>query len=353
MYKKVKIYQFRNFKTMTTVNLNSRNVVLQGSNGQGKTNFLEAIYYLSIASSFKEKKDSHIVHWDCQEFAVIGEYEHNGHSEKVVVNWQNGHKQIKIDDYPIKERKELIQRYPCFIFAHDDIRLADGEQEPRRRFFDQLFSFLEKSYIDYFKSYRLALKEKNASLKLQHSEAIDTYSKLMAQTGFVLNQLRVHYLQEFNQLFVPFIKKLIDKEIECQLEISWKGNNPDEIEAYLRSKRDYETKRATSLYGCHRDRYNFLLKGKEASNYLSVGERRALSMALKCVGAKMVSNLNGRKPILLLDDIFLELDYPTRLTLLNELPLYEQAFWTFLPHEEFIKNIKDPLILKVEQGVFQ
>lgn len=355
MITKLKIYQFRNYKDMTTINTNSRRVVFTGLNGSGKTSLLEAIYMLCIGSSFKEHKDMVIAHKGFNQFSLVSYHKIDEYNaEKVLLVFDDGVKQIKLNDENIKERKELLKRYPCFIFSYEDIELSYGSQEIRRRFFDQLISFIDLEYVDLLRQYKKVVRERNIILKaMQNSNAdlLNSYTKKMIELGMALGKKRDKYLIEFEKELNPLLKEVFISSIKIELEKSWKGSSVSEIEAFIESKKDIDINRGVTLYGPHKDLIFFKEDEIDVAPYWSIGQKRILALVLKIAASNFISKNHKRKPILLIDDVLLELDYKQQAKILSLLTNYEQIFFTFLPKHNLVDKNEDTLVYNIDSGV--
>jgi DNA replication and repair protein RecF len=151
---------------------------------------------------------------------------------------------------------------------------------------------------------------------------------------------------------MPLYKKIagIDN-VKVDWKPCWKKNNLNDVMAYLQAGRERELFFGTTLSGPHKDMYYFECGGTEFSRKASTGQRRLLALLLRVAQASCFKEASGKNPVLLLDDVMLELDGEKRVLFLQSLPEYEQAFFTFLPEEPFSRYKKeDTLIYRVEQG---
>jgi DNA replication and repair protein RecF len=176
-----------------------------------------------------------------------------------------------------------------------------------------------------------------------------------AEYGLRLMQKRNEEVNHFSKLFGPLYKivSLIDN-VDIEYEPSWKSYNINEIITYLKNKRDRECMAGLSLSGPHRDSYFFTKNKTDFSKKASTGQKRLLALLLRLAQATRYYYVNNKKPILLLDDVLLELDGEKRIKFLSVLPEYEQAFYTFLPEEPFDKYKKDDTIVYfIKDGDFK
>ena len=160
---------FRNL-TDAVASTSVKNVFLVGQNGQGKTNFLEALYFCSYASSFRGSGDREIVRNGEKNFSAaitVSEKESfvKNVSSGVLVKIENGKKSVTIDGKRAEDRKDLLSVAPCIVFCHEDMDFAAGSPERRRWFFDQVLSLYDPVYLDDLRRYRHTLKSRNSVLR--------------------------------------------------------------------------------------------------------------------------------------------------------------------------------------------
>ena len=138
-------------------NIDARNIFLIGENGQGKTNFLEALYFLSYGSSFRTHQDNEMVSWGRKEMAVHGTFRSEEEvQDELSVVWRDGSKVIRLHGKAVVDRKELIRRIPAIVFVHDDFLFVSGPPEKRRWFMDQTLSLHDPLYVDQLRRYKKA-----------------------------------------------------------------------------------------------------------------------------------------------------------------------------------------------------
>ncbi|MBT3273774.1 MAG: DNA replication/repair protein RecF [Spirochaetales bacterium] len=335
-FRSVQVYNYRNLKD-TLVDVDAREIFLVGENGQGKTNFLESIYLLCYGSSFRTKKDRELIRIGEKSMSVHGTSVTDDDNE-VSLKIEEGKKQITLNRKRISDRKQLIQHLPCIIFSHDDIEFVSGPPERRRWFFNQTMSLYNPLFIDILRRYSKIIHMRNTSVRDRRDDLLDVYDSQAAAAGLDLQKRRGKAITKFNKTFNGLFHSVsgLSGNIEIRYMPSWgKAETIDEAAELLRSRRttDYAFKTTTS--GPHRDRIGFYLEGRDFSRIASTGQRRLMSLVLRVAQAKFYTEMSRRAPILLLDDVLLELDAGRRRKFIAELPEYEQAFFTFLPDEHY------------------
>jgi len=351
---------FRNLLD-SEISLHGKDVFLVGENGQGKTNFLEALYFCSYASSFRNVRDNDLVRTGENNCSASVNLDASLYSNVNVV-FKDGKKSIMLDGKKIEDRKELLSVAPVIIFCHEDMDFVAGTPERRRWFFDQTRSLWDPLYLDDLRKYRHVLKNRNSifrerrasGIKLD-SEALNTLDALdpqLARYGLELSIKRRETAEGFSVVFQTLYNEISGIDgIGIKYLPSWKEDTLQGIVDRLHEKRDADAAFGVSLSGPHRDRYQFTRNGEEFSGKASTGQRRLLALLLRVAQTKVFSEKTGKRPMLLLDDVLLELDGEKRRKFLSVMPEYEQAFYTFLPEEHYDKYRKpDTLVYYMDSG---
>jgi DNA replication and repair protein RecF len=337
-FRSVRTYQFRNLQDGET-DLDAPEVFLVGENGQGKSNFLEALYLLCFGSSFRTKDESLLTRFGEKEMALRGDYASEGRVPfELSLRMAEGQKRISLDGKVIQDRRDLIAAVPCIIFCHDDISFAVGPPERRRWFFNQIMSLYDPLFIDTLRAYQKILRQRNAVLKAGGSSLLDVYDIQLAEVGTEIVEKRRAAVDEFNETFTELYGKVSRLPGDCVIRYmpSWKGHHDcDAAAATLRERREDDVRMGTTGTGPHRDRFIFFREGRNFSSDASTGQMRLISLVLRVSQAVFFSRKTGKKPVLLLDDVLLEIDGKRRVSFLESLPPYEQAVYTFLPDEPY------------------
>jgi DNA replication and repair protein RecF len=352
---------FRNLAD-AEINTGGKDIFLVGENGQGKTNFIEALYFCSYGSSFRGVRDGELVRTgdkDCSVSAVLpGGFETR---VEITVTLKEGKKIINLDGKRAEDRKDLLGAAPSIVFCHEDMEFAAGPPERRRWFFDQTQSLYDPLYLEDLRRFRRVLKSRNTLIRENRGQGgispstaalLDALESQMAQYGLELMEKRREAAAGFSRIFEPLYREISGIDgIIIRYNPSWKEEGRTGIEARLAEHREADFAFGVSLSGPHRDRYIFTRKGVEFSAKASTGQRRLLALLLRVAQAREYSEKTGKAPILLLDDVLLELDGEKRRKFLSLMPDYDQAFYTFLPGEPFESYRKnDTLVYYVNAG---
>jgi len=353
----IKLINFRNIKE-SELFTDAPEVFFVGKNGQSKTNLLESIYFLCYGTSFRTRDDSIICNNDSDFMsasAVFKVSEDDVNSIDITYRAKNKH--IKFNDKVIYDRKDIIRNLPCIIFSHNDISFVNGSPEKRRLFLDQTLSLYNPYYIDLMRNYKKILKTRNHLLKEKNRDLLKVYDDQFIEIAMEIQAKRDEITEIFNPIFKEKFAEIsgFDFEIDMIYQSHWKKfKSKKEISEYLRSKLNFELTTGITGSGPHRDKLVFSYKEKDFSDVGSTGQMRLISLILRIMQADFYSKTTGRNPLLLLDDVLLELDAEKRKKVLDNLPAYEQAFFTFLPNEDYVKyNKENTIVYSVNNGEFE
>ncbi len=348
-FSSVRFYHFRNLVD-STVSLDAREIFLVGENGQGKTNFLEAIYFVCYASSFRTRRDETLVRTNAEDLAVEARFSRAGDEHVIVVKQVGRKKEIELDGKAVRDRKEIIANVPCIVFCHDDIAFVAGAPEMQRWFMNQTLSLIEPGFVDQIRRYNRVLRARNAALKAGQYELLDVLDTQLVQAGAGVTERRTAITAHFSTVLADLFAAVFDSKVPLSLTYrpSWRGNDP---RAQVADQRDRDIRMATTTSGPHRDRFIYALGETELTEIASTGQLRLVSLVLRVAQARFVAEATGAAPVLLLDDVLLELDPRRRGRFVEALPDYEQAFFTFLPDEQYARFMqKGTRIFRVQGG---
>ena len=352
-------YNFRNLQNKV-IDLCAKEVFFCGKNGQGKSNILETLYYSSYGSSFRTRYDSETVKKGETSMSIHSIYrEECGITHTTNVKIDKNRKTIEKDGKVIHDRKELINTMPCVLYNHDDLSFAVGEPERRRFFIDQSLSMYDLVYIDTQRNYKKILKNRNLILKEQKYDLLDMYDMQLVKSGLEIQEKRSKAIFQFNQIFGRLYQDITGIDgVSIKYSPSWKKkdngsceNEESYILSCIKNKRDAEKVMCSTLSGPHRDRITFVRDGSDFVSTASTGQRRLIALILRTAQAVYYNQITGKKPVLLMDDVMLELDPEKRQKLTALLPEYEQLICTFLPGEPYKNYMRESTIVySVENG---
>ncbi len=303
----------------------SQGVALIGRNAQGKTNLIEAIHYLETFRSFRRARDEDLVRFGGEFFRIAAELEEGGGAARsVAAAFQPSPRQKRatVDGDDVSRIGDAIGSLATVLFTPDDIRLVKDGPGERRRFLDLVLSLNESGYLKALQTFRHALAQRNAALReRENSAAVQAWDTVLVRTGAEVSWKRARWVREFSQVFREHYREISGEtaaDMQYEPSVSEPGgmDDADEVaERYrtaLISSRAQESRRRMTLIGPHRDELTFSTDGREGGRDLrefgSGGESRSAALALRLTEVETTRARRGREPILLLDDVFAELD---------------------------------------------
>jgi DNA replication and repair protein RecF len=311
--RKLNLFHFKNIEE-ARLEFQSDVLCFLGKNGSGKTNLLDAIYYLSFTKSAINPSDAQNIQLGHSQFINKGEFDMDGRTKEVTCSFQLGQKKmIREDGQDYTKFSEHVGKYPVVLIAPQDIELIWDGSELRRKFFDTLISQLDKIYLESLITYGNHLKQRNSLLrtfsetgKIDH-DLLASYDQKIIPAGNYINAKR----NEFVAGFRPFLTRHYQflSESNEEVDIQYRSDlEKASFESLLQThlQRDILLQRTST--GVHRDDFDFLMNGNELKKFGSQGQQKSFLIALKLAEFQCISEAKQFKPILLLDDIFDKLD---------------------------------------------
>lgn len=285
-----------------------------GANGQGKTNILDAIYYMSFCKSSGSVSDQPVIHHEADYFMLQGVYSSTTYGENKIScsSRRGGRKVIKWNDKEVKRLSEHWGRIPLVMISPSDSQLVTGGSEERRRFMDATISQYDGAYLEYLMRYEKALKQRNAMLKLENEPdwcVMDVLEDIMTTSGHYIYEKRCHFIQEFASVFRTIYQELCNITTE-EVQLNYishctRGN----LKEQLQNGRAKERIVGYTLHGIHKDDITTLLNNYPIKQEGSQGQTKTFFIAMKLAQFQFLKQKGEQKtPILLLDDIFDKLD---------------------------------------------
>jgi DNA replication and repair protein RecF len=311
--KKLSIYRFRNIEE-TIIHPEPGINVFFGNNGEGKTNFLESIYYLSILKSFRSSKTEDLVRWGDQSTILCTEVERNGVLNDIRIMLDREGRRLRVNGKPAASYAEYCGEINTVLFTPEEISMGRGAPEARRRYLNRAVLSGNVRYLSAYQTFAKTLKQRNALLKSGTDIELDIWTEKFSESAAQVVKERLTFLREIVPLLQEFYASISGgDQVDIQYIPSWsKGaEKPDSAEALhqaLTARRREELSRGTTLAGPHRDEIVFFLNGKPVRQHASQGEQRSFIIALKMAEIAYLREKWGEPPVLLLDDLTSELD---------------------------------------------
>ncbi|MDP1763531.1 MAG: DNA replication and repair protein RecF [Sediminibacterium sp.] len=309
----ISLVQFRNY-VQKDFSFKERIVGICGANGTGKTNLLDAIYYLSFSRSYFSRPDSQNVHHGLLGLRLEGQYELQHEPRKLVcIVRENNRKELILDEEAYKKFSDHIGILPCVMIAPDDIVLISGGSEERRKFIDTLLSQINKEYLARLIDYNRILQQRNSLLKRAAEtgttdEALwEVLNSQLSKTGNYIFAERKKFLTRFLSLCGSIYQRIAGKEDGLSLQYTSQLLT-DNFEELLKASRQKDLALQRTTAGIHRDDLVFYMDQSLFKTEASQGQRKSLLFALKLAEWQTLQEKKGFTPILLLDDVFEKLD---------------------------------------------
>lgn len=358
MIKELRLKRFRNYSAETICFNEGINVFL-GRNGHGKTNLLEAVYFLGMLSSFRKADPSRMVKKGEESFSIEGFFLDDDASNLYLEKSRTGWSRLRADGIDYRKKTDYIGRIKMVVFSPDEMELIQGSPDIRRRYIDRTCFNVSRRHLKHLKIYKRILKQRNLLLKRGNfaDDELDVWSEKLAEAGARVVEGRAGILKMLNEKLKmnhPFVGT-------DNVLLNYLGNikpsadikeNEKRLFAKLLSLRQDERLRRMTLAGPHRDDVEIIVNGSVAKGFSSRGEMRSVLLALKAAEVEIYKDSGGRKPLILLDDVASELDIKRRHALLDYLRSKgEQVLITTTEADNLpLTESEKESIFKVEDG---
>lgn len=310
--KKISIINYKNLQEVS-LSLSPKMNCLIGPNGTGKTNFLDAVYYMSFCRSSTTPIDSQVIRHTEPFFVLEGHYENDaGEADDVYVGMKRGvKKHFKLNKKEYRRLADHIGLIPLILVSPADNMLITGGSEERRRLMDVVISQCDHIYMEALMNYNKALQQRNSLLKMDNEPdpaLLDIWEEQMAQNGEVIFHKREAFINELEPVFQHIYSSISQDREQVTLQYFSHGQRGPLLDV-IRRDRAKDRIVGYSLHGIHRDDLEMLLGGFPLKKEGSQGQCKTFALALKLAQFDMLRRTASRTtPLLLLDDIFDKLD---------------------------------------------
>ncbi len=326
-----------------------------GANGQGKTNVMELIYLCALSKSFRTRKNEELIGFEA-DFCSI-KLDTGEQTLEFIVTKTPPRKVLKVNGVK-KTALEFIGHLKAVFFSPDDLAYMAMAPKLRRRYLDVLLSQMDQDYLDHLMRYESARKQRNALLrKIKEGAAsvdqLHFWDGQLAEHGLSILMSREMLLSDLQPLLCSHYQAISHSDDQVKIFYETEFTELKTIETYLKALADqqgYDIISGKTHFGPHRDDLRFELNGNNMRSFSSRGEWRSMVLALKFAELELLERGGGQKPILLLDDVFSELDHQRQKYLIQAVKGY-QSFITNTHHEfiEVLEGVK--VVFGVERGV--
>lgn len=366
--RKINIVNFRNIKKLQ-ISFDKKINIFIGDNAQGKTNILESIYFLALTKSYRTT-DNNLINKDSNFTKVKAEVKDNSVYKNLSVEIKDDNKKVKINNNDIGKISDYITNLNVILVCPEDINILQGTPAERRNFLNIELSQLSKNYIKKYNEFNKILKIRNNYLKMLYNSSnpdtryLDSLTENLIEREIDIYQERNNFINMINKNVSKIYEDIIginNFHIEYETNIDFDNFESDHLRERISKKYKNSLRKeidnGMTLYGPHRDELKFLIGDDDIKLYGSQGQQKVAIIALKLSEIQIFKELTNTDPIILLDDVFSELDIKTRNKLINYINGDIQVIITtndtrginrkFLDSARIFKVVKGNIIEKV------
>lgn len=333
--KRLRVENFRNLEKLDIEFSDGVNIIY-GNNAQGKTNIIEAIYIFSFGKSFRANRDIELLKFDKEYFLSNIEIMKKDRELEMDFGFDklSNKKMIKVNGVIQKKISDIIGKLNVVVFKPEDIKIVTDAPSVRRKYIDYLISSISKVYLENITKYKKVLEERNNLLKeikvklkgnrvleRDDEDFLDVYDKLLSKLNCEIYNERKRVIEKLNNYIYDIHLKLTENYINNEkLHIKYVSNVEEDIQKMyndLIKSRLNDINKGYTSFGIHRDDYIISINSLDVSIYGSQGQKKSSIISLKLSELKVIEEVIGEKPVLLLDDYMSELDERRRLKFLD------------------------------------
>jgi DNA replication and repair protein RecF len=310
----------RDFRNLAHVDLDlpPDGAVILGDNGHGKTNFLEAIYYLQILRSFRDARDQDVTGFGAAGFHISA-HAHTPTPRDISIGFDRAskRKKVSIDGSEVRRLSDALGVLPSVMFSPRDVDLVSGSPAERRRYLDLVLAVTDRRYLHALQHYRANLARRNAALRMAgkrgsiNEQEVAVWEPALAEHGSILIETRARWVDEHAAEFTRLAERIGEHGhaiMHYSSPFAEAEARRDVLLAAFDEKRQLDMRRGITHVGPHRDDLEITLDGRDLRMFGSAGQQRSAAIALRMLEAATLRQRAGAEPLLLLDDPFAELD---------------------------------------------
>ncbi|MBQ8892705.1 MAG: DNA replication/repair protein RecF [Bacilli bacterium] len=361
--KELKLLNFRNYKEQY-LEFNPGVNIFIGDNGSGKTNILEAIYILSLTKSSRYGTDLDLIRYDEASLSIDCLVNYDDYEKKYKITIDKFTKRVFINGNPVKKISDYVGKFSVTSFLPNDIEIIKGSPSIRRNLLNIQIGVLYNNYLNYVNEYNKILHIRNEYLKrlningLSDTKYLDVINDKMIDISVKIYYYRFFYIKEINQILPSIYKKLSgisDIKIEYQNNLGITDYDENTIREILHKKYKKnlykEMMQGMTLFGLHRDDLVFLANKMDAKIYSSQGQQRLIVIAYKIAELLVFKKIKKEYPVLILDDVFSEIDIKRRNNIVKFFKDDIQVVITTTDLEEIQPDlVKNAKVFKIKNG---
>lgn len=358
---------FRNFSELQ-IGFDPNVNIFIGQNAQGKTNLLEAIYFLALTKSHRTNNDKELIKFGSKFAGLQGRLHKSQIEVELRLRLTTKGKKAWVNRLEQKKLSGYVGQMNAVLFSPEDLALVKGAPAVRRHFMNLEFGQINPEYLYFSTQYRQILQQKNNYLKqLSAGKAkdklfLDVLSDQLAGVAAEIIYRRIKYVSLLNKYAQQAHQQISGKKEE--LLVQYRPSVPDieddnsvetiyqKVLSNFQKNKNMEIRKGTTLSGPHRDDLEFFIDKRNAHDYASQGQQRTIALSMKLAEISVVHELTNEYPILLLDDVMSELDHTRQSSLLSYIHGKTQTFITTTDLEGISWEIvKAPRVFQISNGI--
>ncbi|WP_195963826.1 DNA replication/repair protein RecF [Clostridium cuniculi] len=321
--KRLQMLNYRNYNVLD-ISLGPHVNVFMGDNAQGKTNILEGIYYCAFARSHRTSKDRELINWNSNNALLSITVGRERLDKRIDISiLKDGKKAIQVNKIKIKKIGELFGNFNVVMFSPEDLKIIKDSPGVRRKFIDMELCQLNPKYYYNLVQYNKVLNERNSILRNRNinKDILDVYDMQLVEFGYNIIIDRLEYIQKLNKYSAKIHSDITSgkEKIEFKYISAIKDleNIKENFYSLLEKNRSRDCERGITSIGPHRDDFTVLINDIDTKSYGSQGQQRTAVLTIKFSSLKIIKELTGEHPVLLLDDVLSELDFSRKRYILS------------------------------------
>lgn len=356
----LKLTNFRNHDRISFQPSEKINI-LYGKNGSGKTNIVEAIYILALTKSFRTLNDKNLIKKGEEFLRLEGFFYDDNNKTSFKILFDQKGKTVYIDNDKIKLLSDYISKINIILFNPSDLRLIKDSPSIRRKYLNIEISQYDKNYLFYLNDYNKLLKQRNSyikqlSLNFNNSfEYLDILTKELISKGLKVYEYRKQFIDKINELICIYYNKIaFNSSVFIKYKSQYKEKSVDNLLKIYEKNRMRELNFGKTLIGVHLDDFDIYLDDNNIKDFGSEGQQKNAIISLKFAEVEMLREKKDKYPILILDDIFSELDSEKINNILNIINPDMQTFITTTEVNKLDDNIlRKSKIFKIDKSIVE
>ena len=316
---KIKLLNFKNY-SQATIQFEKKVNVVFGQNGSGKTNFLDAIHFLSVSKSYFGLSDKYLIKDEEEYYRIDGFYQFSGKEDHLFIKYKRDRKrEINLNSKKLEKVSDLIGKFPVVLIAPDDIKIVKGTSKERRDYFNKWLCQADHDYLNALVEYNRLLRQKDATLKADYRPdhiMVASFNERMIPLAERIHGFRKKALYQFADISKQQYNLISHGSEAVHIEYQSDFNDQSPAELFNREIQN-EIFARRPLVGIQKDDFEFTINNRSLKKYGSQGQIKSWLYSMRLAEFQFLFDAIKKKPILILDDYFEKLDKQRLTSLLN------------------------------------